>query len=109
MYIKNSTQGNDFGLEWDEAKRDRNLAKHGLDFSNAAWVLESPWRMDITVERCGQLRTMSFAYAFERLCVLVLVHADDTKVIRVVSFRVASQLEREAYREWIANEFEDQS
>ena len=27
-------------LEWDEAKRENNLRKHGLDFRDAAQVLE---------------------------------------------------------------------
>ncbi|MGH7210359.1 MAG: BrnT family toxin [Acetobacteraceae bacterium] len=29
-------------FEWDEAKRDANLAKHGIDFVRARRVLEGP-------------------------------------------------------------------
>ncbi len=92
-------------LTWDEAKRQRNLEKHGLDFADASRVLESPWRMDVDVVRNGERRTQSFAYAFERLCVLCLTHMDSEAMERIVSFRVASKLEREAYVEWLANEF----
>jgi uncharacterized DUF497 family protein len=38
-------------LIWDESKRERNLKKHGLDFADAGWVLESDIRLDIAVTR----------------------------------------------------------
>ena len=41
-------------LIWDEAKRQANLAKHGLDFSAAGEVLDSRYRLDIPVRRAGE-------------------------------------------------------
>ena len=32
---------------WDEAKRQLNLDKHGLDFIDAVMVLCSPYRLDV--------------------------------------------------------------
>jgi len=32
---------------WDEAKRQANLYKHGLDFTDAVMVFESPYRLDV--------------------------------------------------------------
>lgn len=88
-------------LIWNEAKREANLAKHGLDFKDAAWVLESRYRLDVMVARHGELRTASFSYVMDRLAVLVLVHVPREDAVRIVSFRYASQTESEKYYEWI--------
>lgn len=45
-------------LEWDEAKREANLLKHGIDFADAAELLVGPrfeWRtpVGITESRSG--------------------------------------------------------
>lgn len=42
---------------WDEAKRQANLDKHGLDFLDAVMVLESPYRLDVESVRGGEQRT----------------------------------------------------
>jgi uncharacterized DUF497 family protein len=41
-------------LIWDEAKRNVNLQKHGLDFADACEVLESRYRLDIDAIRDGE-------------------------------------------------------
>jgi hypothetical protein len=41
-------------LIWDEAKRNVNLQKHGLDFADASEVLESRYRLDIDAVRDGE-------------------------------------------------------
>jgi uncharacterized DUF497 family protein len=35
----------------DEAKRQMNMIKHGLDFAHATEVLDSRYRLDISVVR----------------------------------------------------------
>jgi uncharacterized DUF497 family protein len=47
-------------LTWDEAKRASNLVKHGLDFAQAHWVLDSVYRLDVDVVRSGEYRVQSF-------------------------------------------------
>ena len=42
--------------EWDEAKREANLAKHGLDFADADLVLESPFVLIKDSPRKGEVR-----------------------------------------------------
>ena len=88
-------------LIWDEAKRQANLTKHGLDFKDAGWVLESRYRLDVIAARRGELRTASFSYVMDRLAVLVLVHVPREDAVRIVSFRYASETESEKYYEWI--------
>jgi uncharacterized protein len=92
---------------WDEAKRSANLAKHGLDFLDAAWVLDSPYRLDVDSLRAGEWRTQSFAYVFEVLAVLTVVHASRDGALRLISFRPASEVERSVYHEWLENDFAD--
>lgn len=92
---------------WDEAKRQANIEKHGLDFWDALLVLESPLRLDVESLRCGELRTQSFAYVFEVLAVLTVVHVNREEGLRIVSFRAASVDERSVYHEWLENDFHD--
>ena len=87
-------------MKWDEAKRQKNLKKHGLDFTNANYVLKSPLRLDVEVFRNNETRTQSFAYVFDYLAVLTVVHIESRK--RIISFRRASREEREVYHEWLA-------
>lgn len=91
-------------LIWDEAKRLSNLEKHGLDFLNAGDVLDSRFRLDIPVLREGESRTMSISYVLGCLAVLTVVHTPREGSIRIISFRRASQREREVYDEWLQDE-----
>ena len=91
-------------LIWDEAKRASNLAKHGLDFANAHWVLDSAYRLDVEVVRGGELRWLSFSYVAEVLAVLTLVHTEREDAVRVISFRSASSEESEVYLDWLESE-----
>ncbi|MCL2656837.1 MAG: BrnT family toxin [Betaproteobacteria bacterium] len=91
-------------LIWDEAKRERNLAKHGLDFADARWVLDSRYRLDVEVLRGDELRVQSFSYVADVLAVLTVVHTARDGAARIISFRPASGEEREAYHEWLESE-----
>jgi len=90
-------------MQWDEAKRVRNLEKHGLDFIDAGEVLDNPFRLDVETVRNNERRTQSFAYVFDRLAVLTVVHINDGDPI--ISFRRASREEREVYHAWLETEF----
>ncbi len=90
-------------MKWDESKRIQNLMKHGLDFKNAGQVLDSPFRLDVETVRNNERRMQSFAYVFERLSVLTVVHSGNAG--RVISFRKAGREEREVYHDWLEKEF----
>ena len=94
-------------LIWDEVKCISNVEKHGLDFLDAVWVLDSPIRLDIGSERNHESRVQSFAYVFEVLAVLTLVHVPDQEGFRIISFRRASSDEEVAYHGWLENDFND--
>ena len=91
-------------MKWDDEKRKKNKLKHGLDFADADLVLDSSFRLDVETIRRGEVRTQSFAYVFDCLAVLTLVHRNDGE--RIISFRRASRDEREVYHEWLETEFE---
>jgi hypothetical protein len=91
-------------LIWDEAKRRTNLAKHGLDVADAWQVLDSRYRLDVFTTRGGEFRVQSFAYVVERLAVLSAVHLSREDVIRVISYRYASEEEAGIYHEWLESE-----
>ena len=92
-------------LRWDDAKRQANLDKHGLDFADAPMVLESPYRLDVESVRGGEPRMQSFAYVFDVLAVLTVVHTTRDNALRIVSFRPASEEERSAYHDWLEEDF----
>ena len=91
-------------LIWDEAKRQRNLVNHGLDFADASEVLDSRYRLDIAALRGGEWRVQSISYALGFLAVLTVVHTEREGATRVISFRHASHEEREAYDAWLQDE-----
>ena len=91
---------------WNAEKRQANFKKHGLDFANARLVIESRYRLSVLSDRSGEQRVCSFAYVFEYLAVLAVVHIERDGSNVVISFRRASKDEREFYYEWLATSFE---
>lgn len=91
-------------LIWGETKRNENLRKHGFDFADAREVLDSRYRMDVSVVRGGEARVQSISYALGFLAVLTVVHTERDGATRVISFRPASDKEREVYDDWLENE-----
>ena len=92
-------------LEWDDNKRLANLGKHQLDFIDAVLVLGSAYRLDVDRQSKGELRILSFAYVFDVLAVLTVVHTARGDIQRVISFRPASDEERQTYHEWLEHDF----
>lgn len=90
---------------WKEVKRVQNLAKHQLDFADAGLVLDNPYRLDVPSVRNGEVREQSFAFVFERLAVLTVVHLPGVQP-HIISFRPASRAEREIYHDWLEYDFD---
>lgn len=75
-----------------------------MDFDDAGLVLDSQFRLDVESVRNNEARTQSFAYVFDRLAVLTVVHLPGTQP-HIISFRTASEEEREVYHEWLENDY----
>ena len=94
-------------ITWDQAKRQSNYSKHGLDFVHSREVLQSNYCLSVLVQMKGEDRIISYAYAMNYLCVLTLVHTNCYDQIRIISFRKANQKEADFYFAWLANEWHE--
>ena len=81
---------------WDAAKRESNLRKHGLDFSDAALVYEAPDALVMDVVRKGEQRTITVAMrpVAGKMVPLTVVTTARGMDVRLISFRRASEKER---------------
>lgn len=78
---------------WDEAKRKSNLRKHGLDFADAATVIEGRSYTEEDMRyHYAERRYLTIGY-FEGKVVVVVFTEDDDE-IRIISFRNATKRER---------------
>ena len=83
--------------EWDPKKAPSNLAKHGVDFADAAGALEDEWALTIREENVsGEQRFATMGSGFLGH-VLVVIYAYRRDRIRLISARVATRDERRAY------------
>jgi len=84
-------------FEWDETKRNMNIAKHQLDFVYAMFVFEDPKCLDFIDNRkeYGEERRIIVGRIEE--FVFVVVYTQRGNTIRIISFRQASKKEREKY------------
>jgi uncharacterized protein len=87
------------GFEWDVKKAATNLAKHGVDFADAALSLEDP--MALTMEdpdSTGEDRFVTVARDPQGT-VLLTVYSYAGENRRIISARKASPGERKRYEE----------
>ena len=87
-------------FEWDEAKAESNLQKHGVEFSEAMTVFADPLSLTVydpmhSVEEDRYL-TMGTSAAGR---LLVVSHTDRGDVLRVISARNAMKRERKDYED----------
>jgi uncharacterized DUF497 family protein len=84
-------------IVWDEAKRQANRTKHGLDFVDAHLVYENPAKVTFSSHRNAEDRKMDVAMFYLAGRILTLVYVERGFDIRLISFRAASRQERKAY------------
>ena len=87
-------------FEWDEAKNEPNIEKHGLYFEDAAEVFDSPMLVAIdTRQDYGEDRWIGLGLLEHRV-VVVFYTRRDLNSIRVISMRKALQYERQQFEEF---------
>ena len=87
-------------FEWDENKATRNLVRHGVSFEEAATVfggLLSDTFDDL--DHSAEERRFIIIGMSEKGRMLIVAHADDREVIRIISAREPTRGEREFYEE----------
>jgi uncharacterized DUF497 family protein len=83
------------GFEWDDQKRELNLAKHGIDFDSAIEVFHGPIMLGRS-DRNSEERWTALGYSGDRLILVVFTRRTD--VIRIISARRARKNEEREYR-----------
>ena len=84
-------------FEWDEVKRESNLAKHGLDFADASSVYDLPmFVVPDDREDYDEIRYQGIRLLNGNFVTLVFTESDDT-TIRLISMRKATPQERRIY------------
>lgn len=91
-------------IVWDEAKRQANLKKHGLDFADAHLVYENPEKVTVASVRNGETRQLDTAVVEVLGTILALVYVERNDDVRIISFRHASRQERRRYEKVRAEE-----
>lgn len=87
-------------FEWDGAKAEQNLAKHGVSFPEATTVFGD--LLSVTVpdpdHSTGEERFITVGMSHQSR-LLVVAHSDRGDTIRIISARVATRPERKSYEE----------
>lgn len=86
-------------FEWDEAKNRRNRVKHRISFDTAQAVFDDPDHLslqDRTVEGEERWQTLGL---IDGVVVVLVAHTyrEDGEVVRIISARKATPLERSVY------------
>jgi len=88
-------------FEWDEAKRESNLDKHGIDFVAATAVFEDPNAIETFDEEHSIAEDRYQIIGEARPGILFVVYTlrgDDDDVVRIISARRAGRSEIARYR-----------
>ena len=85
---------------WDEEKRKKNLKKHGLDFEKAHLVFKGAiFTIPDTRFDYGEDRFVTLGLL--ETDVVVVIHTEDEKEIRIISMRKGTKNEQKIYFESI--------
>jgi len=81
---------------WDEAKRQTNRQKHGLDYADAEKVFASPMVLfEDSRENYDEQRMIGIGLL--DILVVLIVHVESDKEIRIISMRKADNDETDLY------------
>lgn len=84
-------------FEWDPEKNKMNLAKHGISFEEAINIFSGPTFTVEDVRRdYGEKRFISIG-SISGLIMIVVLHTNRRKLVRIISARKANQNERAQY------------
>ena len=88
--------------EWDEAKRQSNIQKHGIDFIGVEEVFAGK-TLTILDDRFdyGETRYVTLGLFSGR--VVVIAHTETDEIIRIISVRKATKNEEASYFKEVAD------
>ena len=85
-------------FEWDECKRNENVAKHGIDFADIPEVFDGPMlvRLD-TRHEYGEDRWVGMGLLRSTVAVIVYIEWEDEETVRIISARRATRHENKKF------------
>jgi uncharacterized protein len=85
-------------FEWDPDKSEVNLKKHGISFHEASTVFSDPLAITFNDpdHSVGEHRFLTFGHSRANQ-LLVVVHTERHKKIRIINARRTTRQEREIY------------
>lgn len=91
-------------FDWDEAKNERNILHHGIDFVDVVQMFAYPLLTDLDDRfEYGEDRWISIGMLGPGIAVVIWTERDgDT--IRIISARKANSYERRRYQYYLANQ-----
>ncbi|MCB1036341.1 MAG: BrnT family toxin [Acidobacteria bacterium] len=90
-------------VTWDEAKRQKNLRRHGLDFEGCEAVFDAPVvTQEDSRQDYGELRMHLIGWLRGRVVHMTYTERGDG--LRVISLRRATRHEARIYFEVLSNE-----
>ena len=89
-------------VEWDDRKAKPNLAKHGVSFEEAATIFGDPLSLTIPdpLHSREEFRFVTVGVS-SRFRTLIVVHADRSDNVRIISARIATKRERRDYEKGV--------
>jgi uncharacterized protein len=93
------TRGEKMKFEWDYAKEQKNIQKHGLDFQSAICVFQDNLRLEYYDEAhsLAEDRYVTIGLINDAVLVVTVVYTERHDVIRIISARKATRQERSLY------------
>ena len=83
-------------FEWDEAKRQANITKHGLDLIDAKGLFDGRPTVTAPSPRDGEPRFVSVGLIGQEFFAIIWTERDEAT--RLISFRRARDGEKRSYR-----------
>lgn len=91
-------------VEWDEAKRAANIAKHGIDFRDVPEMFTGLMLVGTDSRKdYGEVRTIGFGFMRGRLIAVAFTERE-LHSIRIISARKANSREQAHYNKTITDE-----
>jgi uncharacterized DUF497 family protein len=85
-------------FEWDEEKARGNVDKHGVTFEEAAEAFFDPFHQSGDASTADEQRDFVIGYSLS-LRLLLVVHTERGRRMRLISARPATRSERKLYEE----------
>lgn len=88
-------------FEWDVAKADANLRKHGVSFEQASTVFGDPLAYTFADpdHSMREARLLTIGQTHDKRLLVVVAHAERGRGIRIISARRATRRERGIYEQ----------